>query len=87
MRLFAEIAAQREAENEESEELWDRFIESSQGALQRLSDPPSPTEFSPGFLAEVRRIIAEDRAEPPGFLAEVRRIIAEEPAELARGPR
>jgi hypothetical protein len=62
-RAFGAIADQWETEMETSKEFWNRFFESSQGAIQRMPDAPPPTEFSPEFTKEVQRIIAEDRAE------------------------
>jgi hypothetical protein len=44
-------------------EFWNRIIEGSQGAIQRMPEPPKDPAFSPEFTKEVRRIIAEDRAE------------------------
>jgi hypothetical protein len=62
-RLFGAIVAEWEAEAQEGKELWGQVIESSQGALERLPDPPPPAEFSQAFTEEVRRSISEDRAE------------------------
>jgi hypothetical protein len=62
-RLFGESLSQWEAETGESKDLWDQIVESSQGAIRRLPDAPLPTAFPPEFIAEVQRIIAEDRAE------------------------
>jgi hypothetical protein len=61
--LFGEGLSQWEAETGESKELWDPIVESSRGAIRRLPDAPLPTAFPPGFIAEVQRVIAEDRAE------------------------
>jgi hypothetical protein len=61
--LFGESLSQWEAETEESKELWDQIIASSDGAIQRLPDVPPPIDFPLGFTEEVRRIIAEDQAE------------------------
>lgn len=60
--LFDDIVSEWEVETGDHEKLWDQVIEASNGAVQWLADGPPP-EFSPGFNAEVRRIIAEDRAE------------------------
>jgi hypothetical protein len=62
-RLFGAVVAEWEAVAEESKDLWDQVIKSSQGALQRLPDAPPPAEFSLAFTEQVRRIISEDRAE------------------------
>jgi hypothetical protein len=62
-RLCGAITAEWEVEAVKDKDRWDQFIESSQGALQPLPDPPPPAEFSPAFTEEVRRIISEDRAE------------------------
>jgi hypothetical protein len=61
--LFDDIVSEWEADTVDDEKLWDQVIEASKGAVQWLPDVPPSTEFSPGFNAEVRRIIAEDRAE------------------------
>ena len=62
-RLFDPIVAEWEAQVEQCKGLWDQVIESSQGALQRLPDPPRSAEFSPEFAKQLRGIISEDRAE------------------------
>jgi hypothetical protein len=62
-RAFGAIADQWETEMETAGEFWNRIIEGSQGAIQRMPEPPKDPAFSPEFTKEVRRIIAEDRAE------------------------
>jgi hypothetical protein len=62
-QLFDPIVADWEAETEKGKELWDALIESSQGALQRLPEPPPSAEFSPAFAKQLEQIMSEDRAE------------------------
>ncbi len=62
-RLFGEMEGQWEAEMETSEEFWNRVIEGSQGAIQRMPEPPADWAFSPEFTKQMQRIIEDDRAE------------------------